>query len=86
MTASRTHGMRLNVAELRSLIEQNRLEAQKRRTAYLKAHPDYLECVVAGCDGLVSPRFVRTTSDGQRYGFCPRRQRHQQVAAEAFAS
>lgn len=89
MASSRTQGtrgLRLDTAGLRTLIDQNRLEAQKRRTAYLAAHRDYIECVVQGCDGLVAPRFVRLTPDGQQYGFCPRRQRHQQVAGAAFAT
>jgi hypothetical protein len=86
MASTRTsRGLRLNVTELKAFFEANRQASAKRRTAYLKAHPDYIECLVAGCDGLVSPRFVRTAPDGQPYGLCPRRARHAQVAGEAFA-
>ena len=81
-----TRGLRLDVAGLKELIASNRRDASNRRTAFLKQHPDYFECVVAGCEGLVAPRFVRTTSDGQRFGFCPRRQQHAQIAPDAFAA
>ena len=87
MASNRTaRGLRLDLTGLKELIDSNRRDAMNRRNTFLKQHPDYLECVVAGCDGLVAPRFVRTTPDGQQYGFCPRRQRHAQVAPEAFAN
>jgi len=87
MASTRTaRGLRLDVAELKLFLEENRKAAAKRRAEYLKAHPDYIECLVAGCDGLVSPRFVRTAPDGRQYGLCPRRERHARIAGSAFAS
>jgi hypothetical protein len=77
--------LRLGTDELQVLIADNRKAAAERRTAFLAEHADWIECVVEGCDGLVSPRFVRTAADGSQYGFCPRRQRHLQVAPAAFA-
>ena len=52
-----TRGLRLNAIELKAFLEANRKASAKRRADYLTAHPDYIECLVAGCDGLVVTAF-----------------------------
>lgn len=77
--------LRLSGTDLRALVETSREAAAQRREDYLVAHPDYIPCVVEACTGLVNPSFIRTLPAGRRYGYCPRRQFHAQVEAEAFA-
>jgi len=69
-----------------NILKSNRTNASKARTAFLKSHPQYTACSVAGCQGLVGPMYQRTTPDGRKYGFCPRRRVHAQLMPEVFAS
>ena len=68
------------------ILKSNRTNASKARTAFLKSHPHYTACSVAGCQGLVGPLYQRTSPDGPRYGFCPRRRVHAQLMPEVFTS
>ncbi len=68
------------------ILKSNRTNASKARTAFLKSHPQYTACSVAGCQGLVGPLYQRTTPDGREYGFCPRRRVHAQLMPAVFTS
>ena len=68
------------------ILKANRANAAKARAAFLKSHPHYTACSVAGCQGLVGPLYQRTTPDGRPYGFCPRRRVHAQLMPEVFAN
>lgn len=68
------------------ILKSNRTNASKARTAFLKSHPHYTACSVAGCQGLVGPLYQRTTPDGRKYGFCPRRRVHANLMPEVFTS
>ena len=68
------------------ILKSNRTNAGKARTAFLKSHPHYSACSVAGCQGLVGPLYQRTTPDGHKYGFCPRRRVHASLMPEVFTS
>jgi hypothetical protein len=68
------------------ILKSNRTNASKARTAFLKSHLQYTACSVAGCQGLVGPMYQRTTPDGRKYGFCPRRRVHAQLMPEVFTS
>lgn len=68
------------------ILKSNRTNASKARTAFLKSHAQYTACSVAGCQGLVGPLYQRTTRDGRKYGFCPRRRVHAQLMPEVFTS
>lgn len=82
--ATRTKTLRITAGEIADLVIRNRAEALQRRAAYLKEHTDYVECVIRECQGLVGPRYQRTTADGRVWGFCPRRGTHQRLAPAAF--
>ena len=68
------------------ILKSNRTNASKARSAFLKSHAHYTACSVAGCQGLVGPMYQRTTPDGRKYGFCPRRRVHAQLMPEVFTS
>jgi hypothetical protein len=68
------------------ILKSNRTNASKARAAFLKSHLHYTACSVAGCQGLVGPMYQRTTPDGRKYGFCPRRRVHAQLMPEVFTS
>ena len=68
------------------ILKSNRTNASKARAAFLKSHPHYTACSVAGCQGLVGPLYQRATLDGRKYGFCPRRRVHAQLMPEVFTS
>ena len=65
-------------------LANSRRSALEARTAYLKAHPEYIPCVVAGCLGLVAPNFQRKTADGVRWGVCPRQAAHATLQPAVF--
>ena len=68
------------------ILKSNRTNASKARSAFLKSHPHYTACSVAGCQGLVGPLYQRVTPDAHKYGFCPRRRVHAQLMPEVFTS
>src|SRR4051812_27479831 len=70
--------------ELAGLMAHARRSAVESRDAYLKAHPDYIACAVAGCLGLVSPAFTRLAPDGSKWGLCPRQAAHALLVPELF--
>jgi hypothetical protein len=85
-TASRAYRGQLGPETIGDILKSNRTNAAKARAAFLKSHPDYTACSVAGCQGLVGPLCQRTTPDGRKYGFCPRRRVHTQLMPEVFSS
>ena len=76
----------LGPEQIGDILKSNRTNASKARAAFLKSHPHYTACSVAGCQGLVGPLYQRTTPDGRTYGFCPRRRVHAQLMPEVFTS
>lgn len=74
----------LTAGEITDILRENRASAAQARSDFLKAHPHYMACSVAGCEGLVGPNFQRLTPDGTKYGFCPRRQVHARLMPDVF--
>lgn len=70
--------------DLARLMDHARRSAIDSRAAYLKAHPEYIPCSVAGCLGLVSPAFQRKAPDGTAWGLCPRSAAHALLVPELF--
>ena len=62
------------------LTERRNANAAKRAEFIAKG---YIECIVPGCDGLVSPAYQHTYK-GQKVGFCPRTKDHRNLAPAMF--
>jgi hypothetical protein len=75
----------LSEKQLRDLIKERGEQAAARRLAWMQAHPDWIACSIAGCQGLVSPAYQRTAPNGEKYGFCPRRTSHARLMPALFA-
>ena len=84
MTRQTRAPLRLGADGLRSLLGDARAAAATRRAEWLAQHTDYVECVVAGCTGVVGPNFIRRTPRGDRYGLCPRREQHHRLFPAIF--
>lgn len=82
----RAYRGQLDPKAVADILRANRASAAQARTQFLKSHPDYTACSVAGCQGLVGPAYQRTTPDGRSYGFCPRRRVHAQLMPDVFTS
>jgi hypothetical protein len=76
----------LGAGAIGEILKTHRANAAEARSAFLEAHPHYLPCSVAGCEGLVGPNYQRVTSEGMKYGFCPRRQVHTRLMPQVFRS
>jgi hypothetical protein len=84
--APRPYRGQLGPEAIGDILKASRANAAKARAAFLKSHPHYTACSVAGCQGLVGPLYQRVTPDGRRYGFCPRRRVHAQLMPDVFVS
>lgn len=84
-TTDSSYEGQLGVAEIGEILKAHRANAAETRLAFLEAHPHYIACSVAGCEGLVGPNYQRLSPDGRKYGFCPRRQVHARLMPQVFA-
>lgn len=76
----------LSKDQLKAAMGDGRQARLAARAEFLKAHPDYLPCAVAGCEGLVNPMYIRGyLEDGTPWGLCPRTAIHARLAPELFA-
>ena len=73
-----------DAAGLKALMAANRRAQELARAAYLKAHPEFIACIVETCQGLVGPNYQRQGPDGP-WGLCPRRDFHAKAMPEVFA-
>jgi hypothetical protein len=76
----------LEAADLALILRARRASATRARTEFLRAHPEYIACAVAGCDGLVGPAYQSLVAGGRKYGLCPRRQVHARLMPAVFGS
>lgn len=79
-----TYDGQLGPEQIADIFADNRQFAAQQREDFLKAHPHYSPCSVAGCEGLVGPNYQRVTPNGRSYGFCPRRQAHARLMPQIF--